>query len=69
MQKCGPTDIKPYNILFSDKNSDYGLKIIDFGLARELGPDNVVDIVKLQGTIEFMSPEVINCKVSLQFVV
>lgn len=55
-------DIKPYNILFSNKNSDYGLKIIDFGLARELGEEKCVDIVKLQGTIEFMSPEVMNCK-------
>ena len=41
------------------QNSDYGLKIIDFGLAQELGESGVVDISKLQGTIEFMSPEVI----------
>ena len=41
------------------QNSDYGLKIIDFGLAQELGDSGVVDISKLQGTIEFMSPEVI----------
>ena len=40
------------------QNSDYGLKIIDFGLAQELGESGVVDISKLQGTIEFMSPEV-----------
>ena len=40
------------------QNSDYGLKIIDFGLAQELGDSGVVDISKLQGTIEFMSPEV-----------
>ena len=40
------------------QNSDYGLKIIDFGLAQELGESGLVDISKLQGTIEFMSPEV-----------
>ena len=44
------------------QNSDYGLKIIDFGLAQELGAAGRGDIVKLQGTIEFMSPEVMNCK-------
>ena len=38
------------------------MKIIDFGLARELGEAGRVDITKLQGTIEFMSPEVMNCK-------
>ena len=38
------------------------MKIIDFGLARELGDAGRVDITKLQGTIEFMSPEVMNCK-------
>ena len=43
----------------SFQNSDYGLKIIDFGLAQELGESGVVDISKLQGTTEFMSPEVI----------
>ena len=40
------------------QTSDYGLKIIDFGLAQELGDSGSVDISKLQGTIEFMSPEV-----------
>ena len=44
------------------QNSDYGLKIIDFGLARELGDNKYVNIEKLQGTIEFMSPEAMNCK-------
>ena len=49
------------------QNSDYGLKIIDFGLAQELGDSGVVDISKLQGTIEFMSPEVRMTIVTLTF--
>ena len=44
------------------KGSDFGLKIIDFGLARELGDDKEIEIGKLQGTVEFMAPEVMNCK-------
>ena len=30
-------DLKPFNIVFSQKKDDYDLRIIDFGLARELG--------------------------------
>ena len=30
-------DLKPFNIVFSKKKDDYDLRIIDFGLARELG--------------------------------
>ena len=37
----------------SFQNSDYGLKIIDFGLAQELGQEGQVDIVKLQVCIAF----------------
>jgi len=55
-------DIKPFNILFSNKNTDFGLKLIDFGLAKQLKDDeHGVKISKLQGTIEYMAPEVMNC--------
>ena len=30
-------DLKPFNIVFSKKRDDFDLRIIDFGLARELG--------------------------------
>ena len=30
-------DLKPFNIVFAKNKDDYDLRIIDFGLARELG--------------------------------
>ena len=50
-------DIKPFNIVFYARNSDYDLRIIDFGLARALlGCQGIK--VGMCGTIEYMSPEV-----------
>jgi len=39
------------------------LKIIDFGLARALGPPGTGDVIPINmcGTLEFMSPEVMRC--------
>ena len=51
-----------FHVSLFPQNSDFGLKIIDFGLARELGDEKEVEIGKLQGTVEFMAPEVMNCK-------
>jgi len=53
-------DIKPFNIVFYARNSDYDLRIIDFGLARALLGSQGVK-VGMCGTIEYMSPEVMNC--------
>jgi len=55
-------DVKPFNILFANKNTDFGLKLIDFGLAKQMRGEMEVPISKLQGTIEYMAPEVMNCK-------
>jgi len=55
-------DIKPFNILFSNKDKDFGLKIIDFGLAQRLEAGGSIKLKKMQGTLEFMSPEVMNCE-------
>ena len=52
-------DIKPNNIMFSCKRRDnFHIKIIDFGLARELGGLGRAKCSKV-GTVEFMSPEVV----------
>jgi len=54
-------DIKPNNILFESPNIDsLKIRLIDFGLARELGG---MDKVKcnMVGTLEFMAPEVMKC--------
>ncbi|MFL5339570.1 MAG: protein kinase domain-containing protein [Gemmataceae bacterium] len=46
-------DIKPSNILLNGKNQ---AKLLDFGLARELG-HNLTEPGSLLGTIDYMSPE------------
>ena len=58
--KTNLVDLKPNNILFAraDKE-DLNIKIIDFGLARDL--ENSEDIpITTCGTPEFTSPEVGN---------
>ena len=52
-------DIKPNNIMFScNRRDNFHVKIIDFGLARELGGLGRARCRKV-GTVEFMSPEVV----------
>lgn len=48
-------DLKPENIMCSTRTS-HQIKIIDFGLAQRLTPNARV----LFGTLEFISPEIIN---------
>ncbi|GMR58629.1 hypothetical protein PMAYCL1PPCAC_28824, partial [Pristionchus mayeri] len=50
-------DLKPENILLKSKQST-DIKIIDFGLARQLDPGRSVKL--LFGTPEFCAPEVVN---------
>ena len=45
--------------MFVQKKDDYNLKIIDFGLARELGETRRTK-VGFCGTLEYMSPEIIS---------
>ena len=47
-------------IFATTQNNDFGLKIIDFGLAQDLGSQKCIKLKKMQGTLEFMSPEVRN---------
>ena len=56
-------DLKPFNIMFANPDDDYNLRIIDFGLSETL--ENTEDgQVKMTmcGTLEYMSPEVMDCK-------
>ena len=55
-------DLKPFNIMFANIQDDYNLRIIDFGLAEQLdeGRDDV--FMTMCGTLEYMSPEVMDCK-------
>ena len=57
-QRIVHMDIKPNNVMFTHKNRDnLHVKIIDFGLARELGGLGRAKC-GIVGTVEFMSPEV-----------
>ena len=57
-------DLKPFNIMFANPDDDYNLRIIDFGLAEHLGEKDRGEHVKMSmcGTLEYMSPEVMDCK-------
>ena len=54
-------DLKPFNVIFARPDDDLSLRIIDFGLAEQLEPDVENVPVKMCGTLEYMSPEVMNC--------
>ena len=55
-------NITPFNIIFPNKNEDTGLKIIDFGHSVQLSHGSEgVKLSQLQGTLEFLSPEVLRC--------
>jgi calcium-dependent protein kinase len=51
-------DLKPENCLFSNKNEDYTLKIMDFGLSSV--EDFSDPIVPLFGPIDYVSPEALS---------
>ena len=55
-------NLMPYNLIFSNLNSDHGLKIIDFGHAVEVeAGEPGYKLTNLQGTVEYSSPEVLTC--------
>jgi len=55
-------DLKPFNIMFANVQDDYNLRIIDFGLAEQLEENTDHVIMSMCGTLEYMSPEVMDCK-------
>ena len=58
-------DLKPFNIVFAkpvDTNNDRDLRIIDFGCAREVPKGSTSVNIGMTGTLEYMSPEVLNCQ-------
>jgi len=50
-------DIKPENIV-CENLQEFNIKLVDFGLSRRLAEER--DICVMQGTPDFVSPEVIN---------
>ncbi|OGV57657.1 MAG: hypothetical protein A2283_02950 [Lentisphaerae bacterium RIFOXYA12_FULL_48_11] len=60
-------DVKPSNIMFDD---DGTIKLADLGLAKRLDTDSLaeqIQIRKLEGTPNYMSPEQARCKSKLDF--
>ena len=45
--------------MFANPDDDYNLRIIDFGLAEKLGEGEERVAMRMCGTLEYMSPEVI----------
>ena len=59
-------DIKPFSVVFVDANDDSELRISDFNVAKRLeidmdGNPMPLNIECMSGTVEFMSPEMIEC--------
>ena len=55
-------DLKPFNIMFANPDDDYNLRIIDFGLAERLAETENHVMMSMCGTLEYMSPEVMDCR-------
>ena len=51
-------DLKPENIMLCSRDSTNDIKIVDFGLARDLNRE--AEVRTLCGTPEFVAPEVVN---------
>ena len=52
-------DLKPENLLLKSKSTDYDCKVADFGLAKVLEGPNALGLASIQGTDEYMAPEVL----------
>jgi serine/threonine protein kinase len=51
-------DIKPQNILYADEAMDAEIKLVDFGLAREIPLDGA-PMLTMCGTSRFVCPEIV----------
>ena len=60
---CGVVhlDLKPFSIVFTGRDEDAGLKITDFGLARWMPKEGPLKVTQMCGSLEFISPEVLEC--------
>ena len=53
-------DLKPKNILLSEKEGKVTAKIADFGISKNLGFDDQAASTQLLGSVEYMAPEQFN---------
>ena len=54
-------DLKPFSIVFTSRDEDAELKITDFALARWLPKEGMLKLNQMCGSLEFISPEVLEC--------
>ena len=54
-------DMKPFNVVFANPEDDSDLRIIDFGISQELPAGQSSVPITMVGTLEFISPEVLDC--------
>ncbi|KAK7898266.1 hypothetical protein WMY93_019119 [Mugilogobius chulae] len=59
-QQIAHFDLKPENIMLSEKVAQPNIKLIDFGLAQRLEPDQ--EYLSSSGTPQYIAPEVIQYK-------
>ena len=45
-------DMKPFNVIFANKEDDSDLRIIDFGISQELQPGQTSLPITMVGTLE-----------------
>jgi serine/threonine protein kinase len=50
-------DLKPENIFLAQRDDGESVKLLDFGVVKELGPSGAPQITQPIGTLEYMSPE------------
>ena len=53
-------DLKPFNVVFVSPDDDHDLRIIDFGIAQQMTESEDRVKIGMSGTLEYMSPEVMN---------
>jgi serine/threonine protein kinase len=55
------SQLKIFSIVFTSREEDALLKITDFSLSRWLPPEGQLKLTQMCGSLEFISPEVLEC--------
>jgi serine/threonine-protein kinase len=55
-------DLKPENVFLVSRDDEERVKLLDFGIAKILGPGRVAEITQPVGTLQYMAPEVLRSR-------
>ncbi|APR80292.1 Putative serine/threonine-protein kinase pknH [Minicystis rosea] len=55
-------DLKPENIFIVQRDEEERLKILDFGIAKLLGPSGAPQLTQPMGTLQYIAPEVLTSR-------